>query len=325
MAGQEKRPRPSINIPPLTPTSATSNQSQSSATPTDAHTAASGFSILSSATALPSGADPLSAIGNAGRNKPAIPPDIEAVALLMHNLKDMNNRLKGMYKSLEAHTEKSATLGPVIKAGEEIAKLKLRLETQIAEHNAKLAAVRVDLESKVKERLEDRLIQCVTDEVRTSVAEKIKTRVEQELEKQIPQSLRSQSNEHARQMAAIKMHLRNSEARRTNATLTRKETLRQLIPSHGTSPSPLFPTSVDACLAMSGKDIQQLLKTYELDKGSSVSPGGISREESINKFLDHIGAPFHVLPAPTITSSSPRATRPGGLGGPILITRRVIV
>ncbi|SJK97244.1 uncharacterized protein ARMOST_00495 [Armillaria ostoyae] len=322
MAGKDKPHRPSIDIPPLTPESATSNLSQTSATPTAAHMAAPGFSILSSATALPSGADPLSAIGNAGSHKSAIPPDIEAVAILMRNLKEMNQRLKGMYESIETQTEKSATLGPVIKAGEKIATLKLRLEKQIADHDAALVTVRAELETRVKERLEGRLRQYVTDEVRTSVAKKIEKKVEQELKTQIPQSLRNQTTGHARQMAEIKMHLHNSEARRINATLTRKEKLRPLIPSHGTSPSPLFPTNIDTCLAMSGKDIQQLVKVYELDKGSPVSPGGISREENINKFLDHIGAPFHVLPAPTVTSPSPKATR---LGGPILITKRAVV
>ncbi len=113
MAGKEKAHRPSIDIPPLTPESATSNLS---ATPT----AAPGFSILSSATPLPSGADASSAIGNAGGRKSAIPPDIEAVAVLMRNLKEMNKRLKGMYESIETHTEKSVTLGPVIKAGEQV-------------------------------------------------------------------------------------------------------------------------------------------------------------------------------------------------------------
>lgn len=240
----------------------------------------------------------------------------------MHNLKDMNNKLKGMYGSLEAHTLKSATLGPVIKAGEEITTLKHRLEKKIAEHDAELAAVRTELENKVKERLQDRLRQCVTDEVRTSVAKKIEKKVEQQLKKQIPQRLLDQTNQHARQMAEIKMHLQNAEARRINATLTRKETLRQLIPSHGTSPSPLFPSNIDACLTMSEKKLQQLVKVYELDNGSPVSPGVTTKEENINKFLDHIGAPFHVLPAPTVTSPSPRATR---LAGPILITRRVIV
>ncbi|PBK95632.1 hypothetical protein ARMGADRAFT_1078333 [Armillaria gallica] len=291
MAGKEKPRRPPIDIPPLTPESATSNLS---ATPT---AAAPGLSILSSATALPSGADPLSAIGNAGGRKSAIPPDIEAVALFMRNLKEMNKRLQGMYESIEMHTEKSVTLGPVIKAGEEIATFKLRLKKQIAEHDAELAAVRTELETRVKERLEGRLRQYVTDEVRTSVAKKIEKKVEQELTKQIPQSLRNQTNEHARQMAEIKMHLHNSEARRINATLTRKEKLRPLIPSHGTLASPLFPTNIDACLAMSGKDLQQLVKVYELDKGSLVSPGGISREENINKFLDHIGV--RAVPRPS--------------------------
>ncbi|KAK0213064.1 hypothetical protein DFS33DRAFT_1269709 [Desarmillaria ectypa] len=315
MAAKEKPCRPSIDIP-LTPDSTISSQSQSSATPTASHVASS-FSILASATVLPSGADSLSAIG---KPKPAIPPDIEAVALLMRNLKEMNQQLKGMYESIETHTERAATLGPVIKAGSDIATLKSRLEKQIAEHDAELLSVRKQLETQVKERLEGRLSQYVTEEIRASVAQKIENKVRQELEKQIPQDLRDQTNKHMRQMVEIKTHLYNSEARRINAASTRKEKLRPLIPSNGrTSPSSLFPNNIDACLAMSGKDVKQLLKDYELDKASPVSPGGISREENLNKFLDHIGAPYHVLPP---SNTSPKANR---LVAPILITRKPVV
>ncbi|KAK0195180.1 hypothetical protein F5146DRAFT_274844 [Armillaria mellea] len=289
MAGKDKPLRPSIDIPPLTPTSATSNQSQSSATPTAAQTAVSGFSVLASATALPNGADPLSAIGKTGSKKAAIPPNIEAVAQLMRGLREVNQQLKGMYENIETHTVRSASLGPIIKAGEEIATLKSHLAKQIADHNAELADVCEELENRVKKRLEGRLREYVTKEVHNSVAETIEKRVKQELEKQIPQSLCNQTNEHARQMAEVKIHLHNSEARRINATLTRREKLRPLMPPHGTSPPPLFPTNIDACLAMSGKDVQQLMKVYELDKASPVSPGVTSKEDNINKFLDHIG------------------------------------
>ncbi|KAK0455438.1 uncharacterized protein EV420DRAFT_1553625 [Desarmillaria tabescens] len=311
MAAKEKPSRPLVDIP-LTPNSTTSSNAQSSTTPT-----ASSFSVLASATALPGGADPLSAIG---KQKPAILPDIEAVALLMRKLKEMNQQMKGMYESIETHTERAATLGPVIKAGEEIAMLKSNLEKQIIEHDAELTSVRKELDTRVKERLESRLRQYVTDEIRASVARKIENKVRQELEKQIPQDLRKQTNEHTRQMMEIKTHLHNSDARRINATLTRKEKLRPLIPSNGsTSPSPLFPNNIDACLAMSAKDVKQLVKDYELDKASPVSPAGTSsKAENVNKFLDYIGAPYHVLLIPTPAKASPKV-------GFILVTRKPVI
>ncbi|KAG7446501.1 uncharacterized protein BT62DRAFT_122795 [Guyanagaster necrorhizus] len=315
-AGAQAKPhRPSINIPP-TPDSATS--SQSAATVTPSHAASSNFSVLASATILRDGADLLSA------TKSAIPPEIEAVAQLMHNLKEMNHRLKGMYESIETNTERAAMLGPVIKAGEETATLRSRLEKQIAKHAKELETLRRELERRVKERLEDRLKQHVTKEIRASVAQKIENKVRQELEKQVPHSLRHQTNEHTHQMVAIKTHLHNSEARRINATLTRKEKLRPLIPLDGsTLPASLFPNNIDACLAMSGKDVKELLKHYELDKASPVPPGGTSKEENINKFLDYIGAPYHVLPGPTVPESA--SSKGPRLVAPILITRKAVV
>ncbi|KAK0457973.1 uncharacterized protein EV420DRAFT_1545666 [Desarmillaria tabescens] len=311
MAAKEKPSQSSVDIP-LTPNSTTSSNAQSSTTPI-----ASSFSVLASATALPGNANPLSAIG---KQKPAIPPDIEAVALLMRKLKEMNQQMKGMYECIETHTERAATLGPVIKAGEEIATLKSNLEKQIIEHNAELSSVRKELDIRVKERLESRLRQYVTDEIRASMARKIEEKVRQELEKQIPQGLRKQTNEHTRQMVEIEVHIHNSDARRINATVTRKEKLRPLIPPNGSmSPSPLFPNSIDACLAMSVKDVKQLLKDYELDKASPVSPGGTSSKvENVNKFLDHIGAPYHVLPILTPVKASSKV-------GSILVTRKPVV
>lgn len=120
-------------------------------------------------------------------------PDIIALADLFGTLKHTLATMSIMYGEIENQTEKMASLGPAMKATEQIKEIRAKLKKQIECQEASMQEMRRLLESAIQEDLIKQLKRKIYDTIRDTISKDIKERVQRELITQIPEQLRQQA------------------------------------------------------------------------------------------------------------------------------------
>ncbi|KAF9565562.1 hypothetical protein CPC08DRAFT_658991 [Agrocybe pediades] len=125
-----------------------------------------------------------------------------------------------------------------MKAAGQLRQLQSNLEKQIDKHKKEVESLRISLQSKIKESVEEKIRTELCDVIKSSVREQVEERVRQQLTLQIPDKLRKEVISHKRQILELKTSLHNSEARRYNALQTIPDPKARLRPLLRPLPTP---------------------------------------------------------------------------------------
>jgi hypothetical protein len=263
-------------------------------------------STTTTQTSLPSGSSPgvkPDNIFSAQTKFEALSPEMQSLANLISGMRHIVKTINGTCGFLEKATKYAATAAPAIKATDELEALRLKLQEQKASHEAELQALEVQLASHLQEAVKGSLRQEAVSKVRKRVREELGNSVKEELRRQLPPELQQETQKHPEQMREARVNVYNSEARARNSSVhVGSDPLRKIRLSNDQAHA-LFPSTVRMCADLSNKDVDELLKVYQViappaqPQPKDVAP--LTREEKINIFMAFIGVPLRVALAPS--------------------------
>lgn len=222
-------------------------------------------------------------------------PDLTEVEELLATMKQTLGTLGATFDTLGEQTARIASLGPAMDAAHQVHRLRKQLLAQDRRHEDRISEIQILLHEVLKDQIIAHLSSHVHEMIREGVMRIIRERVANELVQQIPQHLKEQVEDHKRQIAHVKLSLYNSEARRANALLRSNhltEPLHPLLRPDG-SPCANFPRDLATLFAQNSVAARQLVEDYGLPS-SEGEPA--SREKNLNKFMQHIGVAFLMVP-----------------------------
>ncbi|KAG7091042.1 hypothetical protein E1B28_010102 [Marasmius oreades] len=269
-----------------------------------------------------------------------ISPEVLAMGKLIATMKDTVHALHEHFNILGKEMEQVAELAPAVKAAELVDKIRGEIQKQVKDREEKIAALKRELERRVEQEIREKLYNEAKSTIKDAVQRRVSEKVGRLLADQVPNDLRVQVAGHKRQILEIQTNLHNTEARRFNSSLQsptdsfrplRRPALPESVETPATAvepptPSKKFPENLGKLWLLPLSDLKLLVQEYGVDilkpqdgskskLGSPTTPDSastlvgdeteLSREEMINAFMTHIGAPFRVLPA----ASSPVAKK----------------
>ncbi|KAJ6576848.1 hypothetical protein B0H10DRAFT_2101776 [Mycena sp. CBHHK59/15] len=264
-------------------------------------------------------------------------PELLAVGELVAAMKIVLGALGTTFDALGDQTARVASLGPALKAAEQVKKLRADLSEQIREQEKRTLEVKLLLEQAVKQSLTEEL----KTHIHSTVEREVVERVKHQLNTQIPENLRKRVKSHKRQFSSAARQY-NSALGPTALTDELRPLLRPL-PSAEQSPananvggttvpptpipeeivptaSPLFPRDLKALFSLKTEDALSLVKEYGLGEkvqtpstptaeAASANDRPDSRERNLNRFMSHIGVRRRV---PNARLPQLHVTIPGG-------------
>ncbi|KAF5384543.1 hypothetical protein D9757_006449 [Collybiopsis confluens] len=251
-------------------------------------------------------------------NKRSISPTANHLAEYMSKTRMVLAAIANSIDVLDKSMEYVATVGPAIKASEELEKSRSGLQKQREHHQAELDRLETDLAAQLQSAIKDTL----RKEAVRLVKQKVREELDTLLHLRIPAELYELTQSHPLRIATSRVHVHSAEARARNTSIqSGSEPLHPLwLPTTG-KPHPLFPHTVRICADLSDKDIDTLLKEYDimqitekplpakstnktLGQGSSKADKvNLTREEKINIFMAFIGVTLRVM-RPTLSSTA---------------------
>ncbi|KZW01116.1 hypothetical protein EXIGLDRAFT_638686 [Exidia glandulosa HHB12029] len=209
-------------------------------------------------------------------------------------------QLGNTFDSLHETSERVAGLGPVVDSATQIQALRRQMRAQDKRQEARIGDVKHLVRDVLKDQIAEHMRVQIAEQIKEELASQVRAQVAAQLAERLPTSLEQQTEESKRQLAEVRCSLVNSEARRANAVLRAnniEEPLAHVLRSKDGLASDLFPKDLKALFAYDGVAAKKLVEDYGL-------PVSDQREKNLNRFMSHIGIPFHLIPVPVQDSAN---------------------
>lgn len=229
-------------------------------------------------------------------------PDTAAVKDLLTMMKTTLGTLGQTFETLTDQANKVSTLGPTVDSAHQIQSLRRQMRTHDKRQENRIAEVKHMVTDLLKDQIADHMRAQIAEQIRTEIAVQVRQQVAAQLKEHLPVSLEQQAEESKRQLAEVRNSLVNSEARRANSVLRANnidDPLAVVLKPTGEA-SALFPRDLKTLFGYDGAASKQLVQDYHL-------PEADQREKNLNKFMSHIGIPFHLIPVPVADAQATNA------------------
>ncbi|EJD45460.1 hypothetical protein AURDEDRAFT_114090, partial [Auricularia subglabra TFB-10046 SS5] len=231
------------------------------------------------------------------------PPDTAQVRELLQLMKGTLAQLGATFDTLHEQSSRVASLGPAVDSATQIQSLRRQMRAQDKRQEGRIGEVKHLVKDVLKDQIAEHMRAQIAEQIKEELAAQVRAQVGAQLAARLPGSLAAQTAESKRQLAEVRCSLVNSEARRANSVLrasSLEEPLaRVLRPADGAA-SALYPKDLKSLFAYDAVAAKKLAQDYEL-------PVSDQREKNLNRFMSHIGIPFHLIPVPLMDAPSANA------------------
>jgi len=249
---------------------------------------------------MESSSTPTLALDRPPRTPLYAPPDTAAIKDLLAMMKNTIATLGQTFETLGEQSAKVATLGPSLDNTQQIQALRRQMRHQDRRQDARIEEVKHVVKNVLKDQIADEMRPQIGDHVRQEIAMQVREQVSAQLKEHMPISLEEQAADSKKQLAEVRNSLTNSEARRANSTLRSHnldDPLEEILKTDG-SRSELFPQDLKTLFTYDSARARALVRDFGLTEHES-------RERNLNRFMAHIGIPFHLIPVPIMLEPGP--------------------
>jgi len=222
-------------------------------------------------------------------------PDKAAVHEIMGTMKSMLDTLNATFETLGQQSEKVNGLGTSLDASHQITSLRRQMRSQDKKQDARITEVKHMVREVLKDQIADHMRSQIEEQIRAEIALQVRHQVAEQLADHLPIPLDVQAEESRKQLNEVRSSLVNSEARRANSALRANnidDQLHHVLKPDG-SKSELFPRDLKMLFGYDVDSAKKLVQDYGL-------PEHEVREKNLNRFMSHIGIPFHLIPVPQL-------------------------
>lgn len=220
--------------------------------------------------------------------------DTAQIRELLGMMKVTLGQLGQTFQTLNEQSAKVSTLGPTLNhASAQIQSMRHQIRKQDKKQEARVQEVKTLIQVQLKDQIAKDMKSFISEQIKKETALQVKEQIDVQIKEHIPVTLQEQALQSQKQLIDVRHALMNSEARRTNSNLRTdnlNDTLAIVHRPDGTK-SDIYPANLNSLFAYSPEMLSRLLKDYDLVEHQL-------REKSLNRFMAHIGIPFHLVPVP---------------------------
>ncbi|KZS88291.1 hypothetical protein SISNIDRAFT_532261 [Sistotremastrum niveocremeum HHB9708] len=225
--------------------------------------------------------------------------DTAAIKELLSMMKTTLGTLGTTFQTLNEQSEKVNLLSPAADSTHQIQSLRRQMRAQDKKQDARINEVKHMVKEVLKDQIADHMRTQIEEQIRAEIALQVRQQVAEQLGNHLPVPLEVQAEESRKQLFEVKHSLVNSEARRSNSVLRANnidDPLAHVYKPDGTK-SDHFPPDLKTLFAYDADKARSLVQDFGL-------PEHEVREKNLNRFMAHIGIPFHLIPVPMLENGS---------------------